>query len=187
MPAQCGEDQRFGIGRRHAANRAGALEFALQQRLGDGLPITHAILVGVAGAQALAVIVQQTPGQKSGRAAQAAASLHGLDRKLGLHGFEQRSLQDRRGEPAVDLSLAWLEAHATTESSALALSLAAICLAVYRRPIDHVRAAIEAQQAHTDFLGNYHLMAMALYATTTATHDAKDFRLGPPRPVEAVR
>ncbi|HET9370395.1 MAG TPA: prenyltransferase/squalene oxidase repeat-containing protein [Vicinamibacterales bacterium] len=97
------------------------------------------------------------------------------------------ALQDRRGEPIVDLSLAWLEAHATSESSALALSLAAICLAVYRRPIDQLRAAIEAQQARTGFLDNYHLMAMALYATTTAVHDAKHFRLTPPGAVEAAR
>jgi hypothetical protein len=97
------------------------------------------------------------------------------------------ALQDRPDQPIVDLSLAWLEARATSETSALALSLAAICLAVYRRPFDHVRAAIETQQAHTDFLGNHHLMAMALYAMTIPAHEARDFRLASPRSGEVHR
>jgi hypothetical protein len=33
--AQCDEDERLDLGRRHLADRAGALDFVLQERLGD--------------------------------------------------------------------------------------------------------------------------------------------------------
>ena len=58
----------------------------------------------MAGAHAVAAIIKQAPGQKGGRAAQPAAPRHGLDRKLGLHGFEQRPIQDRRVVAAMDLA-----------------------------------------------------------------------------------
>ena len=52
------------------------------------------------------------------------------------------AMQDRREEPAIVQSLEWIERHATTERSALALSLAALCLAVYGRAVGPVIEAL---------------------------------------------
>lgn len=87
------------------------------------------------------------------------------------------SLQTRRADAAVTKSLAWLEAHALTEASAMALSLAAIALSVYDRPTDTVLAALDAQESKTGSLGNAHLMAMTLYALTIPAHQARAFRI----------
>jgi hypothetical protein len=80
------------------------------------------------------------------------------------------ALQDQREHPGVTRSLAWLEAHALAEPSTMALSLAAAALSVYGRRIEHVLAALEAQQARTRALGNMHLAAMAAYASSLPAH-----------------
>jgi len=85
------------------------------------------------------------------------------------------SMQDRRDHPAVASSLQWLEANATTERSAMALGLAAVCLHVFNRPVDAVLAALAEQDAKTKFLDNAHLAAIALYALTTREHGARAF------------
>ena len=72
-------------------------------------------------------------------------------------------------------SLGWLETHATGEGSALALSLAAICLHVFGRPTAAVLDAIRVQHARSAFLENAHLSAMALYALTLPSHQARAF------------
>jgi hypothetical protein len=87
------------------------------------------------------------------------------------------ALQDRRDKPDVERSLSWLEGNATTERSAMALALSAVCLHVFKRPVDRVLALIAAQDANTKFLGNAHLVAMALYAITIPQHGAALFRL----------
>jgi hypothetical protein len=87
------------------------------------------------------------------------------------------ALQDRPAEPQVQLSLDWLSGHATSERSAMALSLAAVCLAVYRMPARSVVAALGAQAEATGFLDNAHLIAMAQYALTIDDHDAAAFRV----------
>ena len=79
--AQCGDDKRLDLGRRHPPDRAGA-SFVLQQRLGDVIAIAHATLVGMARAHALAAIVKQTTGQNGGRAAQPAAPRHTQSRTV---------------------------------------------------------------------------------------------------------
>ncbi len=89
------------------------------------------------------------------------------------------ALQDRRTLPVVGKSLAWLEAHATSEPSALALSLAAICLHVYGRPVAALRSLLLRRHAETAFLNNVHLSAMAHYALTLDRHDARTFRVSP--------
>jgi hypothetical protein len=85
------------------------------------------------------------------------------------------AMQDRRDHPAVANSLTWLEMNATTERSAMALGLAAICLYVFNRPVDAVLAALVEQDTRTKFLGNAHLAAMALYALTIREHRARAF------------
>jgi len=72
------------------------------------------------------------------------------------------ALQDRRDHPVVRRSLDWLVAHATAEHASMALSLAAQCLQVFGLPADAPRALLVEQQARTGFLGNVHLMSMAL-------------------------
>jgi hypothetical protein len=87
------------------------------------------------------------------------------------------ALQDKRDHPVVRRSLAWLDANALSEPSTMALSLAAICLHVYGRPIDHVLAQLDAQQERTRALGNIHLAAMAAYALGLPTHRAVAMRV----------
>jgi hypothetical protein len=87
------------------------------------------------------------------------------------------ALQSRRDLPAFVSGLGWLEAHATRESSSMALSLTSICLRVCDRPGDAVLTALAAQGKKTAFLENVHLGAMALYAATIDDHGAQAFRV----------
>jgi len=88
------------------------------------------------------------------------------------------ALQDRRDHPAVVSSLDWLEANALSERSAMALSLAALALFVFARPVGQLLDALIAQHSATGFLDNAHLVAMALYALTVEAHGARAFRVG---------
>jgi hypothetical protein len=87
------------------------------------------------------------------------------------------ALQDHRDLPAVADALAWLEAEATSERSAMALALAAISLTVFGRPVDTVLEPLVEQGRQTAYLGNAHLEAMALYAMTLDEHHAGAFRV----------
>src|SRR5262249_9915411 len=87
------------------------------------------------------------------------------------------ALANRTDRDEVRRSLAWLEATALSERSAMALSLTAIALALHARPIDTVLGALADQYARTQFLDNAHLPSMALYASTIPTHHAAAFRL----------
>ena len=87
------------------------------------------------------------------------------------------AMQDRRSTPAVARSLAWLEQHALSEPSTMALSLAAVALSVYDRPAAKVIDALRFQEERTASLDNAHLMAMALYALTSPAHKARAFRM----------
>jgi hypothetical protein len=89
------------------------------------------------------------------------------------------ALANRADRDEVRRSLAWLEANALTERSAMALSLTAIALHVHARPTTAVLAALVDQHARTAFLDNAHLTAMALYALTLDRHDAAAFRVTP--------
>jgi len=87
------------------------------------------------------------------------------------------AMQDRRGDPAVKESLAWLEANASSERSAMALSLAAIALHVYGRTTDAVMEALVEEEARTKFLDNALLVGMAHVALTLGDHDGAAFRI----------
>ena len=85
------------------------------------------------------------------------------------------ALQGRRDHPAAVKSLEWLTSHATAERSAMALSLAAICLSVYKRPIDEVLKALVDEQGRPALSGNVHLAAMAAYALALPVRGARAF------------
>jgi hypothetical protein len=87
------------------------------------------------------------------------------------------AMQDKRDHPTIRTSVDWLAAHATSETSAMALSLAAICLHVFDRPEGDVLSVLKGQDARTAFLGNLHLTAMAAYALALPRHQARAFRL----------
>jgi hypothetical protein len=88
------------------------------------------------------------------------------------------AMQDRRNDAAVARSLDWLTEHATSEGSALALALAAVCLGLYGRPIDAVMKALAAQVPTTLKLGNLHAIALAAFALSHATHENAALRIG---------
>jgi hypothetical protein len=87
------------------------------------------------------------------------------------------ALQDRRDDEVVRKSLAWLESSALHERSAMALSLVAITLHLFGKPVAPVQAALREVSVATGFLDNAHLMAMALYAMTLDGHKAAAFTL----------
>ena len=85
------------------------------------------------------------------------------------------AMQDRRDHPAVVKSLEWLSSHALAEPSSMALSLAAMALRVFGRPIDSVVHALAAQEAKTGALGNLHLTAMTVCALAIPARGASFF------------
>jgi hypothetical protein len=74
------------------------------------------------------------------------------------------ALADRPTQAAVAQSLEWLIAHQGSERSGMALSLAAVALSAFGKPIEPLLDALVDQHARTGFLGNLHLGAMAVYA-----------------------
>jgi hypothetical protein len=82
------------------------------------------------------------------------------------------AMQDRRDDPVVARSVDYLAAHALSEKSGAALSLAMIALRVYNRGIDPVRAALLEQLPVTLALGNLASIAMALYALEDQSYAA---------------
>jgi hypothetical protein len=82
------------------------------------------------------------------------------------------AMASRRSEPAVERSVAYLERAASTESSGVALSLAAIALRAHGRPDAAPRAALLAQLPTSMALGNHLSLAMALCALASDHRDA---------------
>src|SRR5207247_2768987 len=76
----------------------------LQHRLGDVIAVTGAVLVGVRWTHAIAAIIEQAPDQERGRAAQAMTPRHRLGRKLGLHRFKHRGIENGLVLAAVNLA-----------------------------------------------------------------------------------
>jgi hypothetical protein len=76
------------------------------------------------------------------------------------------AMQDRRQEPCVVRSLEYLVRHRLSEGSAMALALALISLRVLGVPAEDVESGLLSQWDRTAFLGNHHLIAIALYSLT---------------------
>lgn len=87
------------------------------------------------------------------------------------------AMQDRRGDPAVAASVAYLQKNVTTEQSSMALSLAAICFSIYGLPVDPVRrnlaAAAQVSEERLNVLG----LAMSLYALSDNPHGMAPFTI----------
>jgi len=106
---------------------------------------------------------------------------HVFDKNLAAHGpttaLTLLALQDRRDLPAVKAGLTYLEAHAESERSGLALGLASICLKVFGRHTASVGRAITAQQQPSLALGNAVTLATLLIATSDEPDAVDPFRL----------
>lgn len=74
------------------------------------------------------------------------------------------AMRDRRADEPVARSLRYLRAHRLSERSAMALGLTRIALGLYGEPADDVAKAIEEEWTRSQFLGNLHVTALALYS-----------------------
>lgn len=87
------------------------------------------------------------------------------------------AMQDRRDDPAVVKSVAFLEKSASTEPTSIALGLTDICFVVYglstdplRKPLD---GAIDISRSRTNVLG----LGMSLYAVSTNRNAMATFKI----------
>lgn len=87
------------------------------------------------------------------------------------------ALQDRRTELTVARGWEYLREHRLSESSGLALALTALCCRIYDAPARDVEARLREVAGRTAFLGNLHVVAVALYALTADSHGAKALRV----------
>jgi hypothetical protein len=76
------------------------------------------------------------------------------------------AMQDRRQDPCVVKSLDYLVQHRLAETSAMALALTLIALRTFGVPTEDVEDHLLSQWDRTAFLGNFHLIAIALYSLT---------------------
>jgi hypothetical protein len=87
------------------------------------------------------------------------------------------AMQDRRADPAVVKSLKYLETNVTSERTSVALSLSAVCFAIYGLPIDAIGRALagptEVSRVRDNVLG----LAMSLYALSENPHAMAAFAL----------
>ena len=85
------------------------------------------------------------------------------------------AMQDRRDDPAVVKSVAYLQKSAPTEPTSIALALTDICFVVYGLSTDPIRKdldkAVEISRSRTNVVG----LAMSLYAVSTNRHAMETF------------
>jgi hypothetical protein len=74
------------------------------------------------------------------------------------------AMKDRGQEPCVERSLRYLKEQRLAEPSAMALGLTLVALRTWGVPAADVESALLAQWRRTRFLGNAHLMGLALYS-----------------------
>ena len=87
------------------------------------------------------------------------------------------AMQDRSEHPAIRASINWLKNHAESEPATMALSLATLSLQVAGESADAPRALLARKSRDTYAFGNWHLMALALYALTSTEHRARAFTI----------
>jgi hypothetical protein len=87
------------------------------------------------------------------------------------------AMQDQRADPVVGTSLHYLEANVTSERASVALSLAAICFAIYGLPIDAIGRALAGPVEVSRVRGNVLGLAMSLYALSENPHAMAAFAL----------
>jgi hypothetical protein len=76
------------------------------------------------------------------------------------------AMQDRREDPCVVRSFDYLVHHRLSETSAMALGLTLMALRRFGAPTEDVEDQLLSQWDRTAFLGNFHLIAIALYSLT---------------------
>jgi hypothetical protein len=74
------------------------------------------------------------------------------------------AMKERRDDACVERSLAFLKAQRLSEPSAMALGLTIIALRAFGENVTDVEGMLLAQWRRTGFLGNAHLMGLALYS-----------------------
>src|SRR5215207_590828 len=89
------EDDALDLGRGHARHRAGLVLSPLGQDAGDVVAIAGAVLDRVARGHAVAAVVEDAAEQERLGARAGAPLAAALLVELGLHGLEQRALEDR--------------------------------------------------------------------------------------------
>ena len=88
------------------------------------------------------------------------------------------AMQDRREDPVVQRSLAFLDEAHSRERTASALALASLALRVYGRATDDVDQRLVEAVPTSERLGNLQAMAMAVYALTAGRHNVEALRVG---------
>src|SRR5262249_30082396 len=99
-----GNDKRLKLRCGNTVDRSECPRFVLQHGLGDVIAVACASLVRVRWAHAVAALIKDAAAQQRGRALQAAAPRHRLGGKLGLHGLEQRGIENGLVLAAVNLT-----------------------------------------------------------------------------------
>jgi hypothetical protein len=82
------------------------------------------------------------------------------------------AMQDRRSEPAIVRSVAYLRQARLSEQSALALALTALAFRIFDLPADDVESRLVNDADRAERLGNLQTLAMMLYALSAPTHGA---------------
>jgi hypothetical protein len=87
------------------------------------------------------------------------------------------ALQDRRREPVIARSLAYLHEHALTQTCGMSLALSLICFHVFKLDPEALEQRLAEHWRDRQFLGNVHVTAMAHYALNHAQHGTSAFAL----------
>jgi hypothetical protein len=87
------------------------------------------------------------------------------------------ALQNRKGTPAVDRSIAWLSASRLKEPTAMALALAAIALRIHGVDTTDVEGLLQTDRDRAVSVGNVQALAMMLYALTNPARPGGAFVL----------
>ena len=87
------------------------------------------------------------------------------------------AMADKAHLEPVERSRAFLVEHRVAERSGMALSLTRVALGVFDQPAGDVDDALVEAAAHTSFLDNLHLSAMALYALAGSRDGYEAFRV----------
>ena len=87
------------------------------------------------------------------------------------------AMQDLRDREPIAGTARYVQAHRVDEPSAMALGLTAIALGIYGIPVGDVTEALAAEWRRARFIGNLHVMALALYAVTGARKGYEAFRV----------
>ncbi len=87
------------------------------------------------------------------------------------------ALHDRAADAIVVRGVQYLQQHRLIETGGLALALTRICLGVYGLEAHDVEMAVDREWDRSAFLGNLHVIALALYGLTGAKSGFEAFRV----------